>query len=84
MVSEYWSKYQPNVNVAQAWKTLKPLMDDPEVFDAMALALEFNNGRTYPPSWFVKDLDFWKGVSQRDPFQIEEAMETYRRGHGLR
>lgn len=85
-VVELWHRSQPQVTPSLAWKTMKPLVEyhGVSVLDAMALALDFNEGRAYPPTWFAKDVAFWQGLTERDLFAQEEARALYRRSNGLR
>lgn len=82
-VVELWAKYQPDVSPALAWKAIKPIAENPLVLDAMALALDWNEGRKYLPSWFVKDVGAFSQHVLQDMFAQEAAREAYRKRVGL-
>jgi hypothetical protein len=87
-VVELWAKYQPDVSPALAWKTVKPLLESAEdmsrVLDAMAMCLDWNEGRKVMPTWFVKDYGpIWEDRVGTDMFTEEEARHAYRKRFGL-
>jgi hypothetical protein len=49
---------------------------------AFALALEWNRGRTYQPTWFPKECAAWLErlrLAEGDLFTYDEAVTAYRR-----
>lgn len=85
VVIDLWAKYQPDVSPALAWKTMKPLVESRgmEVLDAMALALDWNEGRKYMPVWFANDVAKWDAFVYLDMFACEEQRHAYRKTFGL-
>lgn len=85
-VVELWAKYQPDVSPALAWKALKPLLESrgAGVLDAMALALDWNEGRKYQPVWFAKEEAEWDARTALDLFTLDEERTRYRQRFGLR
>lgn len=85
-VVDLWAKYQPDVSPALVWKTMRPLVESygMEVVDAMATALDWNEGRKYLPVWFAKELEEWGNRMCLDMFTGEEQREQYRKRFGMR
>lgn len=86
-VTALYAQHQPDVSPALAWKTLKPLIEaneTSEAIDAIAIALEWNDGRKYPPHWLAKDFGYWMDTEYvTDPFTFEEKRTAYRKRLGL-
>ena len=85
VVIDLWARYQPDVSPALAWKTVKPLVESRgmEALDAMALALDWNEGRKYQPVWFAKEEAEWDARTTLDMFACEEQRHAYRKRLGL-
>lgn len=94
-VVDEWSKRQPEIAPALAWKAIRPLLDNGDgdwslsgqinVLKAMATALDWNVGRKYLPAWFVKEFREWEQrTAECDPFAYDDAYVKYRQRFGLR
>lgn len=84
-VVDLWAKFQPDVSPALAWKTMRPLVErDAFSVDAMATALDWNEGRKYMPLWFAKEMEEWDARTRLDMFAYEEQRQQYRQRFGLR
>lgn len=92
VVIDLWAKYQPEVSPALAWKTMRGMLEvdgawthenQMYVLDAMALALDWNEGRKYQPVWFAKEFDEWEGRVLLDLFAQDEQRHAYRKRLGL-
>ena len=86
-LTEVYTRWQPTVSPALAWKTLKPLFtqrdDHAALLDSIGVALDWNHGRPYQPQWLLKDLAAWEERNRLDLFAFDEARERYRKSVGL-
>lgn len=78
-----WTRYQPEHDPGRVWKALAKAAA-PGLADAVATALDYNEGRSYAPEWFVKDVAMWAQRAQLDPFAQMDDRARYRAKWGMK
>lgn len=85
IVTDLYHKQQSAVAPARVWKALAPALNEWEnraLEEIVAIALDWNEGRVYPPEWLAKELDAWwerVAFEREDMLGAEMQRSEYRR-----
>lgn len=90
IVTDLYHKQQPAIAPARVWKVLGPALNEWEnraLEEIVALALDWNEGRVFPPEWLAKELDaWWERVrdERQDMMASDLARTSYRQRFGIK